>query len=85
MIRYENHCCNCAVPAYPCIGNSCPYANVPVYYCDYCDNDTHAEYCIEGKHYCEGCAKSYLKETFDDLTLSEQAEMLDIDMRSLEE
>lgn len=85
MIRYENHCCDCAVPAYPCIGNSCPRVNVPVYYCDCCNNDTYAKYDIEGEHYCEDCAKEYLKEVFEDLTISEQAEVLDITLKSLED
>lgn len=85
MIRYENHCCGCAVPAYPCIGDSCPYVNVPVRYCDYCDKDSYAKYDIEGEHYCEDCAKKYLKEVFNDLTLSEQAEALDVDVKCLED
>ena len=85
MIRYENHCCGCEVPAYPCIGDSCPYVNVPVYYCDYCGRDNYAEYEIEGEHFCENCAKTHLKEAFDDLILSEQAEMLDINMKRLED
>lgn len=37
MMRYENHCCGCAVPGYPCEGDSCSRRNVPVYYCDKCD------------------------------------------------
>lgn len=85
MIRYENHCCDCAVPGYPCIGNSCPYVNVPVYYCDHCDDDAYAECDIEGEHYCKDCAKTYLKEVFDDLTLLEQAEALGVNMKSLED
>ena len=84
MIRYENHCCDCAVPGYPCIGNSCPYMNVPIYYCDGCSGDTRAEYEVEGEHYCKECAKKYLKEAFSDLTLSEQAEALNIDIKTLE-
>lgn len=84
MIKYENHCCDCAVPAYPCIGDSCPRMNVPVYYCDCYDCDNHAEYDIDGDHYCKDCAKTYLKEVFDDLTLSEQAVVLNVDIRSLE-
>ena len=83
MIKYENHCCDCAVPAYPCVGSSCPYMNVPVYYCDYCSDDTYAEYDIEGEHYCESHAKAYLKEAFNDLTPIEQAEVLDINMKGL--
>ena len=85
MIKYENHCCSCAVPAYPCIGISCPNVNVPVYYCDSCNNDIYAQYEIEGEHYCEDHAKEHLKEVFEDLTISEQAEFLDILLKKLED
>lgn len=36
MIVFENHCCDCAVPGYPCLGSACPLRNVPVHYCDKC-------------------------------------------------
>ena len=85
MIKYENHCCDCAVPGYPCIGSSCPYVTVQVAYCDTCNNDTYAEYDIEGKHYCEEHAKEYFKEVFEDLTVSEQAEVLGILLKGLED
>lgn len=85
MIKYENHCCGCAVPGYPCLGNSCPRINVPVYYCDYCNDNIRAEYEIEDEHYCEDCAKEHLKDIFEDLTLSEQAEVLDVNMKNLED
>ena len=85
MIKYENHCCGCAVPAYPCMGKSCPNVDVPVYYCDVCGDDTLAEYEIEGEHYCERHTRCYLKDVFYDLTLQEQAELLDINMKRLEE
>ena len=83
MIKYENHCCDCAVPAYPCLGDSCPHVNIPIYYCDCCDYDTYAEFDIDGEHYCEDCAKEYLKATFEGLNLSEQADVLEIDIKSL--
>ena len=85
MIKYENHCCDCAVPGYPCMGNSCPYVNVSVHYCDICNDDTYAEYDIEGEHYCKEHAIEYLKEVFEDLTISEQAEVLDISLIILED
>lgn len=85
MIKYENHCCSCAVPGYPCMGSSCPNMNVPVFYCDCCENDIHAVYDIDGEHYCEDCAKAYLKEVFDSLTFLEQAEVLNVDVKSLED
>ena len=85
MVKYENHCCDCAVPGYPCLGIGCPRVNVPVYYCDICDNATYAEYDIAGEHYCEDCAKDYLREIFKDLTLSEQAEVLNISLKRLDD
>ena len=30
-IRYQNDCCQCAVPGYPCTGE---HKRVPHYYCD---------------------------------------------------
>ena len=39
MERIENDCCGCAVPAYPCMGNSCPKRNVAHYYCDECGRE----------------------------------------------
>ena len=85
MIKYENHCCGCAVPGYPCIGDSCPYVDVPVYYCDNCNDETYAQYNIEDNHYCEEHAKEYVRKIFDELTISEQAEVLDIQLKSLED
>lgn len=84
MIKYENHCCGCAVPGYPCMGNSCPNVNVPVCYCDTCKSNNYAEYEIEGEHYCEKHAKEYLKETFESLAILEQAEVLGIQIKKLE-
>lgn len=81
MLKLENQCVDCGLP---CIGNSCRYRNVPVYYCDECGNDN-ACYSIDGEHYCEDCAKKYLKEVFDDLTLSEQAEVLKILMTDIDQ
>ena len=85
MIKYENHCCGCAVPGYPCIGNSCPYIDVPVAYCDICDSDIRAKYIIKKEYYCEDCTKEYLKEIFENLSMEEQGEVLSVALRSLEE
>ena len=65
------------------MGSSCPYVNVPVYYCDICDNDIYAEYEIDEEHYCEKHAKEYLEESFNYLTILEQAEILDVPLKSL--
>ena len=39
MITYEDECCGCATPAYPCMGDACPNRNVPHLYCDRCKEE----------------------------------------------
>lgn len=85
MIKYENHCCGCAVPGYPCMGGSCPNINVPVHYCDFCKHSICDGYDIEGDHYCEDCAVEYLREIFENLTPLEQSKVLKVDMKRLED
>lgn len=56
MVRYENDCCDCATPAYPCLGNACSLRNVPHYYCD--NPKCGAEgtlYEYEGEQLCADC------------------------------
>lgn len=61
MLVYEDECCDCAVPGYPCLGEHCSRRHVPHYYCDDCGeeiwwtgfNDEPEEY--DGKHYCKSC------------------------------
>ena len=64
MRRYENQCCGCAVPAYPCIGNACKYRHVLVVYCDKCgdpiDGDTY--YDVDGEELCDYCLKEKFKK-----------------------
>lgn len=57
MIKIENHCCGCAAPGYPCLGNSCPNRRVEVIYCDACHNEIFAnDLVIDGdRHYHIGC------------------------------
>ena len=57
MIRIENHCCDCAVPGYPCIGSACPNRNVEVYYCDKCGEELEDIYEVDGEELCEECLK----------------------------
>ncbi len=40
---YENECCSCAVPGYPCLGSSCPNRRVPHYFCDKCGEEFEPE------------------------------------------
>ena len=61
MLVYENHCCDCATPGYPCLGSACELRRVPVHYCDKCDpkhnNPLEKVYEVEGQELCEDCLK----------------------------
>ena len=61
MIRYENHCCSCAVPGYPCRGSTCPLISVPVHYCDKCDAELDDIYDVDGEELCEECLKDMFR------------------------
>lgn len=59
MLKIENHCCDCAVPGYPCLGDLCPLRKVRVHYCDKCDPncefplvDIHD---VDGQELCADC------------------------------
>ena len=60
MVRYENRCCDCAVPGYPCRGSACPLINVEVHYCDVCGDELDEVYDVDGEELCE----HHLKERF---------------------
>ena len=82
MRKYENECVGCP-PEMGCMGNACPYRNVARDYCDTCGDD--ASYRIDGEDYCESCAEKYLQEEFDCLTISEKAELLEIDISNIDD
>ena len=54
MIRFENECVHCGLP---CLGNSCPNANVKRYYCDECGEEFQPEelYDFDDKMVCGDC------------------------------
>ena len=57
MKRIENHCCECAVPGYPCRGDACPLRRVEVFYCDKCGCELDEIYVVDGDDLCEECLK----------------------------
>ena len=67
MKKIENHCCGCAVPAYPCIGDLCPNRNVEVHYCDNpeCEVELPDDeiYEVDGEELCEKCLKERFKKS----------------------
>lgn len=62
MIKIRNDCCGCAVPAYPCLGDSCPLRHQKHYYCDSCGDEVQELYYgISGKELCAECALEELE------------------------
>lgn len=57
MVRYENHCCDCATPSYPCMGEQCPLRRVAVHYCDNpkCRAELDEIYDDDGDELCADC------------------------------
>ena len=60
MIKYENDCCGCAAPAYPCMGDVCPLRHKPHYYCDQCGYEMEELYELDGEQLCIDCIKTLL-------------------------
>lgn len=61
MIVEENHCCGCAVPAYPCLGDSCILRHCRVLYCDNCHEEADKLYQLDGEELCESCVLERLE------------------------
>jgi hypothetical protein len=54
MIKFENGCVSCP-PEIGCLGCTCPYINVPHYYCDKCKDEVEVLYHYNGEQWCEDC------------------------------
>jgi hypothetical protein len=63
MVKIENHCCDCAVPGYPCRGNACELRRVEVHYCDKCGEEIIDDeiYDVDDEELCEKCLKERFK------------------------
>lgn len=64
MVRIENDCVGCDLP---CLGNSCPYKNVPHVYCDECEAEEDKFYKYEGQYLCQDC----LLQQFEELDVAD--------------
>lgn len=62
MIRYEDECCDCATPGYPCIGDSCPLKHVRRLYCDRCEFPAKKLYKYDSEELCEECLLAEFEE-----------------------
>lgn len=67
MIAYEDECCGCVSPGYPCIGETCINKNVKHLYCDKCNADVEVLFIVDDKEICEDC----LLENFSAITLDD--------------
>lgn len=63
MTRIENHCCGCAVPAYPCLGISCPERHVKVLYCDWCDQEAEQLHRVDDDEICADCLDDMMERS----------------------
>lgn len=61
MTIYENQCCDCATPGYPCLGRSCSLSRVEVHYCDHCEEELDEIYDVDGEELCEECLKEMFR------------------------
>lgn len=63
MVRIENHCCGCATPGYPCLGDACVLRHVEVHYCDSCGEEIIEDeiYEVDGDELCEECLKEMFR------------------------
>ena len=62
MVEYENQCCDCATPSYPCIGSACPRRRVAVYRCDKCKGELDDIYEVDDGEYSEDCLKDMFRK-----------------------
>ena len=53
MKIFEDLCVGCP-PEIGCLGSTCPHKNVPVYYCDECEEQNEL-YEFEGQELCADC------------------------------
>lgn len=66
MFKYENECCDCQAPGYPCLGVLCPRLKVPHYYCDSCGEETQL-YELDEFELCIDCVEKRLVKVNKDV------------------
>ena len=74
-----DECVGCP-PNMGCLGSGCPYKNSYYYECDHCGAE-YVDYRIDDIDLCDECADKYLNELFNECTIAEKAEMLDVDYK----
>lgn len=54
MVIYKDECVGCP-PELGCLGLTCPYKDVPYYFCDMCNKEVKLLVKYEGSEYCLNC------------------------------
>lgn len=75
----EDNCVGCPEEL-GCLGEACPYRHMHIDYCDICGDDL-AECKIDNQDMCEECAKEYLLDVFNNLTIDEKADVLEVEFK----
>jgi len=75
MKEIENQCVGCPKEI-GCLGSGCPNRNIIVYYCDRCNG--YANYKIGDEDMCEECAEKYCNELWEQISLEDKCELLDL-------
>ena len=52
-IRYEDQCVGCTSMGLPCMGSICKNKDVPIWYCDKCEEECVDLYEVDGYEVCE--------------------------------
>ena len=92
MVRFENDCCDCAVPAYPCRGADCPNRHVAHVYCDNCGGEVVDDDLWDdgnGMYICTDCLERKLQDLgidteYEDFYYADYADAISVD-RMIEE
>ena len=73
MKKIENGCVGCPTEM-GCLGNSCKYRNIVVFYCDECGEETDTLYRYNGYELCQDCLLDKF-DIVDDSTYDEFEEL----------
>ena len=74
MLKYVDDCVSCP-PELGCLGNSCPKKNIPVYYCDICEEEM-ADYHVDGQDICEDCLNEHIEADWKRRTKQDKLNVL---------
>lgn len=65
-IRYEDQCVGCTSMGLPCMGSICKNKDVPIWYCDKCEEECVDLYEVDGYEVCESCALKMLPKVHEE-------------------